>query len=66
MHNGSLRTLEAVVGFYDRGGTANRNLDRGLVPLGLSDDEKKDLVAFLRALSGDGWRCVQAPDAFPE
>jgi cytochrome c peroxidase len=66
MHDGSLRTLEAVVGFYDRGGTANRNLDRSLVPLGMSDEEKKDLVAFLRALSGDGWRCVQAPDAFPE
>jgi cytochrome c peroxidase len=66
MHNGSLRTLEAVVGFYDRGGTANRNLDRRMTPLGLSDEEKKDLVAFLRALSGHGWRCVQAPDAFPE
>ena len=43
MHNGSLPTLEAVVEFYNRGG------DEGLMqPLGLTDEEKHYLVAFLR------------------
>ncbi len=43
MHNGSLPTLEAVVDFYDRGGDENL-----LRPLGLTPDEKRHLVVFLR------------------
>ena len=30
------------------------------------DDEKADLVAFLRALSGEGWQNVKRPDSFPQ
>ena len=50
MHDGSLATLEDVVDFYDLGGGPNPNLDPRLKPLGLIDDEKAALVAFLRAL----------------
>jgi cytochrome c peroxidase len=50
MHNGSLPTLEEVVEFYNRGGGANPNRDPFLKPLGLSKEELKDLVAFLKAL----------------
>jgi cytochrome c peroxidase len=50
MHDGSLKTLEDVVNFYNRGGGANPNLDPRLRPLGLSHDEARDLVAFLKAL----------------
>src|SRR5262245_9581538 len=50
MHDGSLATLEEVVGFYNRGGGANPNRDPALAPLGLSPDEVRDLVAFLKAL----------------
>ena len=53
MHNGMLATLDEVVAFYDRGGGSDPNKDPILRPLGLSDGEKKDLVAFLEALSGD-------------
>jgi cytochrome c peroxidase len=53
MHDGSLATLEEVVDFYNRGGGKNPNLDESVVPLGLSPEEKKDLVAFLKALSGE-------------
>lgn len=50
MHNGSLPTLESVVDFYDRGGGQGSVLKA----LGLSADEKKALVAFLRdGLSGE-------------
>ncbi len=52
MHNGSLRTLEQVVEFYDRGGVPNETLDPRIHPLHLSAAEKSDLVAFLRSLTG--------------
>jgi cytochrome c peroxidase len=50
MHDGSLKTLEDVVAFYNRGGNANPHLDPALAPLGLSAEEIRDLVAFLKAL----------------
>jgi cytochrome c peroxidase len=52
MHDGSVMTLEDVVEFYDRGGRPNPELDRELRPLRLSDAERRELVSFLRALSG--------------
>jgi cytochrome c peroxidase len=54
MHNGSLPTLEAVVGFYDRGGVPNEVLDPLIRPLGLTQQESRDLVAFLESLTGTG------------
>lgn len=55
MHNGIFYTLDEVVDFYNQGGgEANwPNKTTLLKPLGLSDQEKKDLVAFLEALSMD-------------
>jgi cytochrome c peroxidase len=50
MHDGSLATLEDVVAFYNKGGGRNPHLDPALAPLGLTDDEVRDLVAFLKAL----------------
>ena len=52
MHDGSVATLEDVIDHYDRGGIPNPTLDRQLRPLGLLTGEKRDLVTFLRALSG--------------
>jgi cytochrome c peroxidase len=66
MHDGSLRTLEEVVDFYDKGGIKNKNLDENMKPLHLTAQEKKDLVAFLKALSGEGWQNVKAPTSFPQ
>ena len=51
MHDGSLKTLEEVVEFYDKGGEANDFLDGGIRPLKLTEQEKKDLVEFLKALT---------------
>jgi cytochrome c peroxidase len=50
MHDGSLRTLDDVVEFYNRGGGANPHLNSVLGPLGLTKEEMSDLVAFLKAL----------------
>ncbi len=53
MHNGMIKTLAGVVDFYNRGGGKDSRKSKMLKPLGLSSQEKKDLVAFLDALSGD-------------
>jgi len=69
MHDGSLKTLEEVVDFYDKGGNANAFLDvrmrdyasekasgpKAIKPLalGLTPFEKKDLVNFMKALNGE-------------
>jgi cytochrome c peroxidase len=50
MHNGMIETLAEVVDFYDKGGGPGAEK---LKPLGLTPAEKKDLVAFLEALSMD-------------
>ena len=61
MHNGSLATLEDVVGFYDRGGGDYPNKSSLLKPLGLSAAEKRALVEFLKSLTGDPL-VVERPD----
>ena len=56
MHNGMLETLEDVVDFYDAGGGTNdfaATKTELIRPLGLSDQEKSDLVAFVESLSGE-------------
>jgi cytochrome c peroxidase len=56
MHTGGLASLEAVIEHYDSGGMAATGetvgqRDQKLLPLHLSDAEKKDLVSFLQSLS---------------
>lgn len=53
MHDGSEASLESIVDFYNRGGTPNQWLSREIRPLNLTVQEKADLVAFLKALTGD-------------
>ncbi len=53
MHNGAFETLDEVVAFYNKGGGEHDNKSPLMQPLGLSDAEVQDLVAFLRALSGN-------------
>ncbi len=66
MHNGTIATLEEVVEFYNQGGgeSANGAKDPRLKPLSLADNEKADLVAFLKHLSGDSLQIepVQSPE----
>ena len=51
MHNGSQKTLREVIEFYNKGGEPNPNLDGGIQPLGLTEQEIDDLVAFLQSLT---------------
>ncbi|HEY8208937.1 MAG TPA: hypothetical protein VIG99_15710, partial [Myxococcaceae bacterium] len=55
MHNGLFRTLEEVIWHYDGGGAPSGYAGTKSVrvkPLGLTEQEVSDLVAFLQALNG--------------
>ena len=53
MHDGSLATLADVVEHYDKGGNSNPALDSDMKKLNLTAQEKQDVVAFMKALSGE-------------
>jgi cytochrome c peroxidase len=52
MHDGQTPTLEAVIELHNKGGIPNSDLDPLIKPLGLTETEKNDLIAFLKALTG--------------
>ncbi|MFL6274679.1 MAG: cytochrome-c peroxidase [Blastocatellia bacterium] len=52
-HDGSAATLADVVKFYVKGGNENAFRDWQLEAVDLSDDEQRDLVEFLKALTSD-------------
>jgi cytochrome c peroxidase len=66
MHDGSLKTLEEVVEHYDKGGVKNPWLDQRMKPLKLTPQDKKDLVAFLKSLNGEGWQHIKEPTSLPQ
>jgi cytochrome c peroxidase len=61
MHNGRLRTLEEVLDYYNSGGLniggskwephRDDHNETIIRPLGLTDGERQDIIAFLRSLS---------------
>ena len=62
MHNGRMMTIRQVIEHYDRGGSPPEGLETEIRPLGLSDGDKDDLIAFLRSLDG---RVHRFAGAFP-
>jgi cytochrome c peroxidase len=63
MHNGAFGTLKEVLDFYNQGGFPNPLLDPLIHPLGLTEGEIQDMVAFLESLTGDNVE-VLVRDAF--
>ena len=55
MHNGAFETLEEVIDFYAKGGGRDTGIavDRHILPIALSAQEREDLVAFLFALTDE-------------
>ncbi len=51
MHDGRFQTLEEVIDHYNSGGHFADNLDPLINPLGLTEENKADLLAFLLTLS---------------
>ena len=50
-HDGSQATLWDTIDHYNKGGVQNPYLDGGIVPLGLTEQEEDDLIAFLASLT---------------
>lgn len=62
MHDGSMKTLEDVVEHYNKGAVENPYLDEEIFPLKLTDQEKADLVTFLKeGLSSSNYPMHEAP-----
>jgi len=63
MHDGSMKTLEEVVKFYNQGGEANDYLDEEIGKLNLTAEEEADLVTFLKeGLSSSKYPLHTAPE----
>lgn len=63
MHDGSLATLEEVIELYNKGGEVHPNKDFRIQPLELTDQQKRDLLAFLKTLTD--WNFVQNHTLLP-
>jgi cytochrome c peroxidase len=51
MHNGSMNTLEEVVEHFNSGGNAHANKSHLIKPLNLNQQEKEDLISFMKTLT---------------
>jgi cytochrome c peroxidase len=60
MHNGSMQTLEEVVEHFSSGGVNHPNQSEKIQPLNLNQQEKENLVAFLKSLTDQSF--ISEPD----
>jgi len=69
-HNGGQLTLRQVVDFYNRGGDfAQNNIDNvdiGIRPLNLTEEQKTSLVLFMQSLTDERVRYERAPFDHPQ
>jgi len=63
MHDGSLESLEEVIGFFASGGENHINKDPRIDGFELSEEDKSKLIAFLNTLSDE--TLLQNPSYFP-
>ncbi len=59
MHDGSIATLAEVIEHYNNGGQTHPNKNPLITSLNLSDQQKKDLEAFLKSLTD--WEFINNP-----
>lgn len=63
MHDGSLKSLEEVVAYYNKGGVANKHLDEEVYARELSNEQIADVVTFLKeGLSSSEYPDHKAPE----
>ena len=53
MHDGRLKSLQDVVDFYAGEGNSNPYLDKEMRTIALTGQDRRDLVEFMKALTGD-------------
>jgi cytochrome c peroxidase len=61
MHNGSSATLDAVMRHYERGGIDRPSRSPLMQPIILTDQERRDLIAFMETLNGQARASVVVP-----
>lgn len=68
MHNGSMKNLEEVLDFYDRGGnvTNPHHVGNLVFPRPFPKSDRDDLIAFLKSLTDERVRWERAPFDHPE
>lgn len=66
MHDGSIKTLGAVLDVYAKGGLPNPHLDTRLTPFYMDEQTRQGLLAFLDSLNGEGWQKITPPTEFPK
>jgi cytochrome c peroxidase len=54
MHDGGLKSLKSVIEFYDQGGVPSKGKSPFIGPIGMNENEKNDLLEFLKALDVNG------------
>ena len=67
MHNGSFKSLEEVLDFYNRAGNVTnlQHFATGVFEHGFTPQKKEDLIAFLKGLTDDRVRWERAPFDHP-
>ena len=60
MHDGRFQTLDEVLNHYNSGGKSSPNRDPLLRPLGLTDEQKSQVIAFILTLTDTAF--VQNPE----
>ncbi len=67
MHNGSFKSLEEVLDFYDRAGNVSnlQHFATGVFEHGFTQQKKADIIAFLKSLTDERVRWERAPFDHP-
>jgi cytochrome c peroxidase len=61
MHNASQKTLDDVLRHYEKGGIDRPSRSPLMQPIRLTDQERRDLIAFMETLSGSGGSSAVVP-----
>ena len=59
-------SLEETLELYSQGNQSKKRNAFFVQNLNFTQQEKADLVAYMKALNGEGWQDIKAPDSFPK
>jgi cytochrome c peroxidase len=59
-------TMEQVLDLYDKKTPTDTPPKQSVIKLDLTEQDKTDLVAFLKALNGEGWQHIKPPEQLPQ
>jgi len=59
-------TMEQVLDLYDKKTPTDTPPEQSVMKLDLTEQDKADLAAFLKALNGKGWQHIKPPEQLPQ